>query len=986
MAVRIDVRKIVPDSRADSKLAKCNSLGLFGRVSSLVLVDSYVIDTKLSAFQEGKIARALENPVADAAEINSKWTPKDFSYAIEIGFLPGVTDNVGHTCREMIQDLISKKWKADEMVYSSKVYFIVGDINPGDSQKIADSLFNPLIERATVYSKNEFDTNKGFGARVPKVHLPVPEKLLEVSLEVPDRELVEIGKKGILGRDGARRGPLALDLLYMKSIQTYFRKQKRKPTDVELETLAQTWSEHCKHTILASPIDDVQKGIFKTYIRGATEKIRAAQGKKDFCVSVFTDNAGAIVFDDEYLITHKVETHNSPSALDPFGGAITGIVGVNRDALGFGLGAKPIANTYGFCLADPNDTRDLYRDSEKKQKMLSARRIMDGVIEGIRAGGNQSGIPTPRGFITFDPRYRGKPLVFAGTVGLIPRKIKGKKMYEKQARPGDYIVMLGGRVGQDGIHGATFSSEAIDSASPATAVQIGDPITQKKFSDALIREARDAGLYSSITDDGAGGLSSSVGEMAKESGGVDVNLDKVPLKYPGLAPWQIWISESQERMTLAVPPKKWKAFFALMKKRGVEAAVIGKFTKSGKCVVRSHGRKVADLELDFLHDGLPVRHLKTKEPEAINAPDVPESKNIEKDVLELLARPTVASKAFVARQYDHEVQANSVIKPLQGRGSVDGDAAVIRPVLTSEKGVVIADALFPTYSDLDTYAMAAASVDSAVRSAIAAGGSLDSLALLDNFCWCDSFNESRLYELKKAGEAIYDAAVAYGTPFISGKDSMFNDFKGFEEKGPVAISIPPTLLATAIGVMVDATEATSIDFKKAGDSIYVLGETHAELGATEYSGMLSDREKKWYGGNVPQVSFEKNKNLYEAFTKANQSGLIASAISVGRGGIAVALSKSAMAGMLGAKIDTENIFGVVTNVTEKLFSESQGRILVSVAPEQAQKFEMEMKSVAVSKIGEVAGDSLIISSASLGILNISVKKALESYRSTFKEF
>ncbi|MBI3955498.1 phosphoribosylformylglycinamidine synthase, partial [Candidatus Gottesmanbacteria bacterium] len=365
------------------------------------------------------------------------------------------------------------------------------------------------------YLENIIDNGMDFV--VPKVKLRSIPKVDKINLDLSDEELKKTGKEGIKNSDGTRRGPLALSLPFMKAIQVYFKKLGRKPTDIELESIAQTWSEHCKHTIFADPIDEIKEGLFKKYIKGSTDYIRKKKGRNDFCVSVFKDNSGAIAFNDDYLITHKVETHNSPSALDPFGGAITGIVGVNRDTIGFGLGAKPVANFYGYCFADPRADIPLYKGENKTQKMLSSRRIMDGVIEGVNAGGNQSGIPTPMGFVYFDERYRGKPLVFVGTVGLIPKKIKGKLSYIKEARKGDYIVMIGGRVGKDGIHGATFSSEAMDSGSPSTAVQIGDPITQKKLSDAIVKEARNMDLYNSITDNGAGGLSCSVAEMAKES-------------------------------------------------------------------------------------------------------------------------------------------------------------------------------------------------------------------------------------------------------------------------------------------------------------------------------------------------------------------------------------------------------------------------------------------------------------------------------------
>ncbi|MGH9856337.1 MAG: AIR synthase-related protein, partial [Acidobacteriota bacterium] len=512
--------------------------------------------------------------------------------------------NVAHTAKALIEDGLQTTFTENEGIYTSHVTFIAGKITKQEAEQIAATLYNPLIQRAHIKSYAQFVKDNGMDIIVPKVHLSAKQTISEVNLNVSDEELKNIGKQGIANPDGTRRGPLALDLTYMKTIQAYFKKLGRNPTDIELESLAQTWSEHCKHTIFADPMDEVKDGLFKRYIKRATEDIRKKKDKKDFCVSVFTDNSGAIAFDDDYLITHKVETHNSPSALDPFGGAITGIVGVNRDTIGFGMGAKPVANFYGYCLADPRIDIPLYRDKKRTNKMLSSRRIMDGVIDGVNAGGNQSGIPTPQGFVYFDERYRGKPLVFVGTIGLIPRKIKGKPSHVKKAQPDDYIIMLGGRVGKDGIHGATFSSEALDSGSPAAAVQIGDPITQKKLSDAIVKEARDQQLYTSITDNGAGGISCSVAEMAKESGGATVHLETVPLKYPGLDPWEIWISESQERMTLAVPPKKWKRFAELMQRRGVEATIIGEFTKSGKCIVKQNGKTIMDIDMDFLHNGL----------------------------------------------------------------------------------------------------------------------------------------------------------------------------------------------------------------------------------------------------------------------------------------------------------------------------------------------------------------------------------------------
>ena len=738
MAIRIDVTPTIPDARAEVKKREFEAISGRGKIRKIYVADSYLIDTTLSTAGLKKARFALVNPRVEASHVG-RFLPKRFAWGIEIGFKPGVTDNVGTTAKEAIADATHHVFKEGEHVYSSQTFFIEGKISRAQAERIAAGLYNPLIQSAKI-----FDAKKPPADVVPRVALSGSSKVLTVDLEVSDAELAELGKNGIQDENGLRRGPLGLSVEYLQAIRAHFRRLGRAPTDIELETLAQTWSEHCKHTIFASPMPGAPKGLYKTYIKGATEKIRKAKGKDDFCVSVFKDNSGAIEFDTEYLVTHKVETHNSPSALDPFGGAITGIVGVNRDSLGFGLGAKPVANVYGFCFAPPEDTAPLYRDKALTQEMLPAKRIAEGVIKGINAGGNQSGIPTETGFMIFDKSYRGKPLVFAGTVGIIPRLRQGsgvakQKLYEKKAKPGDYIVMVGGRVGLDGVHGATFSSVTLDSGSPATAVQIGDPITQKKFSDAIAKEARDLGLYSSITDDGAGGLSSSVGEMAKESGGCKVELDKVPLKYPGLEPWQIWISESQERMTLAVPKGKWRAFLGLMKRRGVEATIIGEFTASGKCLVRYGGKTILDISLGFLHDGVPLSPLTTVKPvKKFEAPKLKLPKDFSGALAAMLAGENIASNEFLTRQYDHEVQSGSVIKPVQGAGRVSNDASVFKPILSSPKAVVLSSNLTPFYAELDPYRMAAAAIDGAVRSALAAGASLSRLALLDNFCWSGS--------------------------------------------------------------------------------------------------------------------------------------------------------------------------------------------------------------------------------------------------------
>lgn len=1002
MISRIAVYQKVPDARASVRQKNfSNNLHLGKKIKSLTLVDIYTVTKILNHEQLKAVATTLINPVTEYSKIRVKSLesrveeelfvntegvekPK-FDWAIEIGFLPGVTDNIGKTTKQMIEDHLKIKFSDFEDVYSSQVTLIEGELSEAEVQNIAASLYNPLIQRVHIKSLMEYRKIGGMDFVAPKVSIAGNKKVSEIDLNIVDEELEKIGREGIMGEDGLTRGPLALNIDYMRTIRDYFAKHKRNPTDIELETLAQTWSEHCKHTIFADPIDDIKDGLYKTYIKAATRKVKEIRGSDDITVKVFTDNSGAIEFDEDYLVTHKVETHNTPSALDPFGGAITGIVGVNRDALGFGLGAKPVFNTYGFFFADPDDKKPIFRDAQKTQAMLSPKRIMEGVVAGVNAGGNQSGIPTPVGVMYFDPRYKGKPLVFCGTVGLIPKKVGGRKSWEKKAKPGDFVVMVGGKVGLDGIHGATFSSETLHSGSPSTAVQIGDPITQKKFSDAIAKEARDLGLYNSITDNGAGGLSSSVGEMARESGGVEVHLEKVPLKYPGLDPWQIWISESQERMTLSVPKNKWKEFEELMKSRGVEAWVIGEFTKSKKCVVKFEGKKIMDLDLEFLHDGLPKRNQESRimnqvfrEPKLINETD------LTKMFVRMMGRLNNSGYDFLSTQYDHTVQGTAVTSPVQGRGRVNAEAGVVRPLYDSDRGLVLSQGFFPSYSEIDAYKMAAASIDTAFKNAVISGANPEKIALLDNFCWCSSDEPERLYQLKKACEGVYDMSVAYLAPLISGKDSMFNDFRGYDAQGnAIKISIPPTLLISSIGIIEDVNNAVTIDLKFPGDLIYILGETFDELGGSEYSDILGNT-----GNKVPSTDSKENLKIYRRYAKAAAEGLIASAIGVNRGGLSVALAKTAIAGKLGVNVLLKDLPGKVGHDQKALFSESTGRILLTVNPENKSKFESLMKGIKFAQLGEVSNiDAIKIKGLkNKEIVSVKVGEVLDTYRKRFRDW
>lgn len=925
MSQRIEVITTAEDGRAKVLEA---SLAKTGKKISAKIVDVYTIENDIADTANLQaLSKSFVNPVTQ--KLLERGEEGDFDWAVEIGYLPGVTDNIGHTVSELAKLTLND----NQPVYSSQVIFLKGDLKEDDVQKISSSLHNPLIQRAEIKNAKAYKKDGGMDIVIPKVKLDSKGIASDdVDLNVSDEALAAIGKDGIQNADGTRRGPLGMSLVYMKAVQDYFKKLGRPAKDIELEMLAQSWSEHCKHTIFASPIDEVRDGLYKHYIKRATQEIRAARGKDDICVSVFKDNSGAIIFDEQWLITDKVETHNSPSALDPFGGAITGIVGVNRDCLGFGQGAKPVLNRYGFCLADPNSKPEFYRGKGKVNKALSPDTIMKGVIHGVNHGGNCSGIPSPQGFLYFDDRYAGKPLVFAGTVGLIPRNINGKPGHEKKANVGDLIVMVGGRVGRDGIHGATFSSVALDEGSPATAVQIGDPITQKKFSDAIIKDIRNLGLYSAITDNGAGGLSSSVGEMAQDTGGFEVDLDKVPLKYPGMQPWEIWISESQERMTLAVPPKNIEKIQSILEKRGSESWVVGTFTDSGKAQVRWKGETIMDMDMDFLHDGVPETPLTTTFTRGgEDEPNLPTPEDYGQTILDMLSRLNICSKEFVATQYDHNVQGSAVLGPLQGKGRVFAEATVSRPVLSSPRGVVLSQGLAPRYSDIDTYHMATASLDIAVRNAVAAGCPIDHLAILDNFCWCSSEDPERLGQLKRACEAIYDLAVLYQTPFISGKDSMFNDFKGYDVNDkPVKISIPPTLLVSGIGVMENVDQSVSLDPKAAGDLVYVIGETRDELGGSEYYAMHGK-----LGSNVPETHGKGNLAKYKALSKANAHHWIASALPVTLGGLAVTLAKKCIASGLGMDLRLLSTLPL----DKFLFSESTGRVVVTVDPKNKQDFE-----------------------------------------------
>ena len=704
--------------------------------------------------------------------------------------------------------------------------------------------------------------------------------------------------------------------------------------------------------------------MLKETIFAATVEIRRRLGDADWCVSVFKDNAGIVKFDETDNVCMKVETHNHPSALEPYGGANTGIGGVIRDPLGTGLGAKPICNTNVFCFAPPDTPHDSLPPGTLHPKL-----VMRGVVSGVRDYGNRMGIPTVNGAIYFDERYLGNPLVYCGNVAMIP-----VDKCEKHAQPGDYIVAVGGRTGRDGIHGATFSSAELTHESETIsggAVQIGNAITEKMVADVIL-QARDRGLYSSITDCGAGGFSSAVGEMGEDIG-AEVWLEKAPLKYSGLSYTEIWISEAQERMVLAVPPSSWTEFESLCRSEGVEAAILGEFKPTGRLVLKYHGQQVADLAMNFLHGGRPpiVREAvftpKVEEPlrqvgrallpvssGAEAKPDGQECPSYEESLLRILGSLNVCSKEWVIRQYDHEVQAGSVVKPLVGVCN-DGpsDAAVVRPNLQSKRGLAVACGMNPRFGDLDPYWMAASAIDEAVRNCIAVGADPRRIAILDNFCWGNTDRPETLGTLVRAALACKDTAIAFGTPFISGKDSLNNEFSFVDANGQKqTVAIPSSLLISALGQLDDVEQAVTMDLQAVGNVLLLIGSTANELGGSHFA-LVNGLE----GGTVPRVDLALAPRIFTAVHEAIRQGLVRSSHDLSEGGLAAAVAEMAFAGGLGVSLDLQSLAksSGLSDDAVLLFSESNSRFVLEVSATVQAAVESLCRSsnVPVVKLGEI---------------------------------
>ena len=927
------------------------------------------------------------NPVTQI----SAYQPLDlpFSWTIWIGYRPGVRDNPGSTAVEAVEDILGVKFKNNEGIYTSRRYCLQGNLERSEVEIMATELLsNDIIQQWQCLSSSQWDPVKGIGKNIPKVILN--HRPIVCNFPVQSDQLLE--------EISAQRN-LALHPQDIPQIRKYFLNPEVRahralvglfdPTDIELEYISQARSDHCNHNTFqgcfyyqeAGKVEKINN-LFKTYIQGPTLELKA---RKPWVISVLWDNAGVAVLDHEHYYTITGETHNSPSNMEAYGGSITGIVGVYRDPLGTGLGSRLVMGSYGFCVG-PRD----YNGHLKPR--LHPRRLLDGVIEGVRDGGNKSGIPTTFGQVFFEHGYLGKCLVFVTAVGIMPAQIHNRPSEQKTTAPGELIVMCGGRVGKDGIHGVTASSESFSAHTPAGHVQIGDPYTQKKMHDFLL-QARDQNLFTFITDNGGGGLSSSIGESALLSNGCEVDLEKVPLKYEGLDQWEIWVSESQERMTIAVKPENLKTFLHLSQHHGVESTVIGCYTNSGKLHIRYHGKTCAYIDLDFLESGFPqwefTAEWQAPENRGLQEPVFKEPQDYNTLLTDMLSRPNLASKEWITRQYDHEVQGSSIIKPLVGIcRDVNSDAAVIRPVLTSNKGLAFAQALLPTYSRIDAYQMTACVIDEAVRRLVAVGADPEQIGGVDNFCWPgiqydqieNPDGKFKAAQLVRACKALRDMCLAYGIPLLSGKDSMYVDGHLAGKYGEThKVSGLETLQFSATSIVHDISKCVTMEAKFPGDLVYVVGVTREELGGSEYYEILG-----YTGLSVPCVHPEESFPLYQALANAIQAEVITSLHGIYRGGLAVHLALTAMGGEVGIDFDLKHL-STINRSDTLLFSESPGRFIVTVEPARQQAFEALLKNQTYSLCGKVITDPVlkIRNLQSETIINIDITFLKKAWKKTF---
>lgn len=969
MAVRLEIT-LKSDLFDPEGASLCRQIeAYFGwRVGGVRVVHMLTFDTRLTESELEAVRKEIfTNPVTQVSEFRP--LAKDFDWAVWVGFRPGVRDTAGSVAVEAVSDYLGRPLGPDEAVYTSRL-FVFSDTRLDAHQMetiTRELLANDIIQQWRVYTGAEWDAERGVGDMIPKVILAHTPAVVELPIH-SDARLLEL----------SRERNLALNPLDVPVIRDYFSRpevlEARRavglsvPTDVELEAISQARSDHCNHNTFRGKFHyrDLQTGhtelvdnLFKTCIEAPTLQI---QKQKQWVVSVLWDNAGVARFDDRHHYVITGETHNSPSNMEAYGGALTGIVGIYRDIMGTGKGARLVAGLYGYCVGPRDYTGPL-------QPRLHPRRLLDGIIEGVRDGGNKHGVPTPFGNLFFHPSYLGKCLVFVAALGIMPGEIQGQPAECKHPEPGDCIVMSGGRVGKDGIHGVTASSEVYSEHTPAGHVQIGDPYTQKKMHDFLL-EARDEGLISFITDNGGGGLSSSVGESARFAGGARVELDKVPLKYDGLDVWEIWVSESQERMTIAVSPRHVERFLALSQKHEVESTVIGRYASDGKLRLTYDGETCACLDLSFFEEDFPQWEFDAEwlPPAArgLCEPGLAEPTDYDRLLQRLLASPNLCSREWIQRQYDHEVQGGSVIKPLIGPDrDMPNDAVVLRPVLDCQRGLGVAQALNPTYSLIDTYAMVALTIDEAVRRLLAVGAKVDEIGGVDNFCWPNiqydpATNPDGRYkaaQLVRANWALRDICLAYGIPLLSGKDSMYVDgFLPGEFGERHKISGLPTMQFTATGVVPDIFKSMTMEAKMPGDLVYILGRTTDELGGSEYYDLFG-----YVGLHVPELHPHDVWPLYQAVEQAIAAELLASCHGIYRGGLGVHAALVALGGRLGLTLDLSRVPGGEQLRDDRiLFSESCGRFLVTV-PRTAQKaFEAHFANLPWALVGEVVREPRLV--------------------------
>jgi len=923
---RVEIKR-KDDPRGDFVREEFRSLGIKG-MERVEVRDIYYLAPNLPLITLRRVASELLcDPVVEKYRLGP-------GSGFEVLYNPGVTDPREASIRKALDDIGLRV----KTIRTATNYLIRGRYRAEQVRAYAALfLYNPLIQ----HLKYRDET------------VPVPRayrfKIHRISLD------------GDLKRLSENMG-LSLSALEMATIKKYFDRARRKPTDVELETIAQTWSEHCRHKTFLGKIDfagETIDNLLKNTIMKATREIN-----HPLCLSVFHDNSGVIEFDRDYGVCFKVETHNHPSALEPYGGAATGIGGVIRDIMGTGLGAKPIMNTDVFCFGPPR-----YALKKLPAGLLHPQRIIRGVIRGVRDYGNRMGIPTPSGAIYFDEDFLYNPLVFCGCVGLIR-----KDRIQKAARPGDKVLLVGGRTGRDGIHGATFSSAELSSASEKSCVQIGNPIMEKRVLDCLLKVS-ELGIASAVTDCGGGGLSSAVGEMGKPTG-VRVRLEKIPLKYEGLSPREIWISESQERMLLAVPPRHLARVIGIFNAENVEAVAIGEFTGDRRLRLDYRGRRVADLNMAFLHDGLPMPCKKAVRRKPLRPlPDFPIPRDLGRTLLQLVGSLNCGSREWVIREYDHEVQGASAIKPLVGSG-LQGpqDAVVIKPRLDSNRGVGVACGLNPGYGKYDAYRMALSAVDEALRNLVAAGGDIGKIAILDNFCFASPERPEVLGDVVLASRGAYDAARAFGVPFISGKDSLNNEWT--DEKGK-RHPIPATLLISALGIIEDVRSCLTMDFKKAGHDLYLVGWTSPELGGSEYSRMLGIR-----GGAVPNVALRLAPRIMKATSRATKRGLVSACHDLSEAGLGLAIAEMAFSGGIGAeiKLDLVPYRDGQSRADIILFAESNTRFLIEVDPRNGATFKKIFAGLPCAKIGRTTSlPKLVVSYRGKNMLKLTLRQLRRSW-------